>query len=180
VLSAFEIQVKYQRGIGEKWSNVWRVDAADLVTASSAGNGAFLSDLLPLLDSSCKIVEVLARTPGVPGAFITTALDLAGTSSGSGSVLPLFCAAKVLFPDIAGGRPDFKYLKGFLTESITENEQINTGTVGFIESQVIAAIGSLASAGAPPINPRGHNYSLVTPQAAIQMRQMHRKRRRSA
>lgn len=179
-MAVFEIQVKYQRGIGEKWSNVWRVDAADLLTASSAGNGAFLSDLTPLLDSSCKIVEVLARTPGVPGAFITTALDLAGTSTGSGSILPLFNSVKVLFPDIAGGRPDYKYLKGFLTESISENEQVSSGALGVVESQLIAAIGALSDAGAPPVNPRGHNYSLVTPQAAIQMRQMHRKRRRSA
>jgi hypothetical protein len=94
-LTIFEIQVKYQRSIGEKWSNVWRVEADSLTDASAAGNGSFLSDLIPLLDSSCRIVEVLTRTPGVPGAFISIAQDLIGTSSASGSILPLFCSAKV-------------------------------------------------------------------------------------
>lgn len=176
----FEIQVKYQRGIGEKWSNVWRVDAADLITASSAGNGAFLSDLRDVLHTSCKIVEVLARTPGVPGAFITTALSLAGTSTYGSSVLPLFNAAKVLFPDITGGRPDLKYFKGFLTEDNTGEELINSDALALLEAKVVAAISALSDAGAVPVNPRDNNYSVVTPQGAIQMRQMHRKRRRSA
>lgn len=178
-MAQFLIQVKYKRGVGEKWSNVWRVEAADLLTAAAAGSGILAPGLVPLLDTSALIVEVLTRTPGVPGAFITTALALGGTSTGSGSILPLFNCAKVLFPLLSGGRPDLKYLKGFLTESITENENITSGALATIAAVLEEVIINMADAGAILVDNSGTNYSVVTPQAEIQMRQMHRKRRHS-
>ena len=178
-MAEFLIQVKYKRGVGEKWSNVWRVDAADLFTAAAAASGVLAPGLAPILDSSCLIVETLTRTPGVPGAFITEALAIAGTSTGSGSILPLFNSAKVLFPLLSGGRPDLKYFKGFLTESITENENILTGALGVLSSVLVGVISDMATAGATLVDNGGNNYSVVTPQAEIQMRQMHRRRRRT-
>jgi len=178
-MAQFLIQVKYRRGIGEKWSNVWRVDAADLFTAAAAASGTLAPGMAPLLDSSCQIVEVLTSTPGSPGLFITAALAIVGTSTSSGSVLPLFNAVKVLFPLLSGGRPDYKYLKGFLTEANSNNEIVDGSSLGGITTILTGLISDMATAGATLVDNGGTNYSVVTPQAEIAMRQMHRKRRRS-
>lgn len=178
-MAQFLIQLKYQRGTSEKWSNVWRVESASLSVAAAAAVDTLAPAMAHLLDSSCKIVEALTRTPGTPGAFITAALSIVGSSTGSGSILPLFNTAKVLFPILSGGRPDYKYLKGFLTESITEDEQISSTTLSGITTVLTGMISDMATAGATLVDNGGSNYSEVTPQAAVQMRQMHRKRRRS-
>jgi len=178
-MAQFLIQVKYQQGTGAKWSNVWRVDAADLAVAAAAASGTLAPDLLPILDTSCLIAEVLTSTPGTPGAFISAALGLAGTNSSSGSLLPLFNSAKVLFPILSGGRPDLKYFKGYLTEASTEGGIIGSGTLTGLASVLESLIIDMADAGATLVENGGTNYSVVTPQAAVQMRQMHRKRRRS-
>jgi|SRR6185369_4875743 len=178
-MSQFLIQVKYQRGEGEKWSNVWRVEAADLFTAAAAASGTLVPGLLPILDTTCRIAEVLTSTPGTPGAFVTEATDAVGTNSSSGSLLPLFNSAKVLFPLLSGGRPDLKYFKGYLTEASTEGGFIGSGTLSGLDSVLTSLISAMADAGATLVDNSGANYSIVTPQAAVQMRQMHRKRRRS-
>jgi len=178
-VAQFLIQIKYQRGVGEKWSNVWRVEAADLFTASAAALDTLAPALAIFLNPSCQIVEVLTSTPGVPGAFISAAEAIVGTNTGSGGILPLFNCVKVLFPLLGGGRPDLKYLKGLLTESNSGDEQVNSDVLTGIISGFTTLISEMADAGATLVDNSGANYSVVTPQSAIQMRQMHRKRRRS-
>jgi hypothetical protein len=175
----FKIQLKYKRGVAEKWSNVWRVEAADLFTAASAAVDVLAPGVLPLLDDSASIVEALTSTPGTPGAFITAALALVGTSTGSGSILPLFNSMKVLFPILSGGRPDYKYFKGFLTEASTENELIGSSALSGTVTVLTSLISNMATAGATLVDNSGSNYSEVTPQQEVQMRQMHRRRRRT-
>jgi len=178
-MAQFLIQLKYQRGTGEKWSNVWRVEATDLFTAAAAATGTLAPAVAHLIDPSCQIVEALTRTPGTPGAFITAALALVGELSGVGSMLPLFNAARVLFPLLSGGRPDIKYLKGLIGEDNSGAGLIASSTLSGINTILTALISDMATAGATLVDNGGQNYSVVTVQEAIQMRQMHRKRRRS-
>jgi len=179
VMAEFLIQVKYSKGIGQKWSNVWRVDAADLFTAAAAASGTLVPDLLPLLNVACLIDSVLTRDPSIPGSFITEAIGLPGTSDPGGNMLPLFNSLKALFPLLSGGRPDLKYFKGFLMEAFQADGTIDPTTLGIVEGLLVTLISDMATAGATLVDNSGQNYSVVTAQAAVQMRQMHRKRRRS-
>ncbi len=178
-MSLFRIQVFYQRGLGEKWSNVYHVDSADLFTAAAAAAGTLAPGLAPILDSSCLIVKVLTSDPTSPGTFIEAALAIAGTSSGSGDLLPLFNSARVLFPILSGGRPDYKFIKGFITESLQTNGIITTGALSALASQFGTVITDMSTAGANLVSDTLEGWSVVTPQAAVQMRQMHRRRRRT-
>lgn len=179
-MAQFLIQVHYQQGTGAKWSNVWRVDATDLATAAAAASGTLAPGLLPILDTSCRIVSVLTSTPGTPGAFITEALGLAGTNTSSGELLPFFNAMKVLFPILSGGRPDYKYLKGLANEGNTSGGVFSGTITGAVASILTGLISDMATAGALLVENGGTNYSVVTPQSEVAMRQQHRKRRRSA
>lgn len=178
-MALFRIQVFYQRGTGEKWSNVYHVDSADLFVAAGAASSILAPGLAPLLDTSAAIVKVLTSNPALSGSFIEAALDIIGTSTGSGDLLPLFNSARVLFPILSGGRPDYKFMKGFITESLQTNGIITPGALGVLASTFSSLITEMSVAGSILVSDTLEGWSVVTPQAAVQMRQMHRRRRRT-
>lgn len=176
-MAEFRIQVHYQQGTGQKWSNVWRVDAADLFTAASAAAGTMVPGLLPVLNPACQIVRVLTSDPASPGTFIEAAVGAVGTSSATGNLMPLFACARVLFPLLSGGRPDYKFLKGWLTEGLQDNGVIDSSSLTVLEGFFGSLISDMSVAGATLIDNSGNNYSVVTAQSNVQERQMHRRRR---
>lgn len=178
-MALFRIQVFYQHGTGEKWSNVWHVDAADLFTAAAAASGTLAPSLATYLHPACQIVKTLTSDPTSPGTFIEAALALAGTSADSGDLLPFFNCARVLFPILSGGRPDYKYIKGYLTETLQTNGLINSGIITALNAGFAAVITAMSTAGANLVSDTLEGYSVVTTQQAVQMRQMHRRRRRT-
>ncbi len=177
-MALFRIQVFYQQGTGQKWSNVYHVDAADLFTAAAAAASTLAPGLQPILHPAVSIVKVLTSDPSTPGSFIEAALSLAGTSSDSGDLLPFFNSARVLFPILSGGRPDYKFIKGFLTEGLQTNGVITTGALGALVSQFGTIIADMSTDGANLVSDTLELWSTVTAQANVQMRQMHRRRRR--
>jgi len=103
----------------------------------------------------------------------------AGTSSASGDMLPLFNSVKALFPTAGFGRPDLKYFKGFLTESLQTNGLVNGGTITAVETLLQSLIDDLSGETVPLVADDSAAYATVTVQEAVQMRQMHRRRRRT-
>ena len=93
--------------------------------------------------------------------------------------MPLFNSAKAFFADGSNGRPDYKYLKGFITESIQTNGVITSGALGVIVSQLGTLIADMDTAGAPLVSADNDPYLTVTAQPDVQMRQMHRKRKKT-
>lgn len=178
-MAVFRIQVFYQQGTGQKWTNVYHVDAADLFTAAAAASGTLAPALVPLLHTSCQIVKVLTSDPSTPGSFIEDVLGLVGSGGSGADLLPLFNSVRVLFPILSGGRPDYKFLKGYLTETLQANGLVDPGALSGIESVFGSIIADMSTAGAILIDNAGTNWSTVTAQQEVQMRQMHRRRRRS-
>lgn len=176
-MAIFRVQVFYNRGLSGKWTNVYHVNAADIDAANAAAADTLAFGLLSLLDSSCILEKVLVSDLA-GAAFITTALNLAGTSSASGDVLPLFNSMKALFPTTGIGRPDAKFMKGFITESITTNGQINGATITAVVADLAALITDMAAVGATLCSREGDAWGAPSIQPAVQMRQMHRKRAR--
>jgi|SRR5215212_3130419 len=178
-MALFRVQVNYTRGIGEKWSNVWHCTATGMADCIDDWTAVGVLDLQPVLDSSCQLKSLLISEVG-SDAFSTVDVNVAGSRSGSGDLLPLFNSAKVIFPDSAFGRPDLKYLKGLVTEADQTAGVLVPGTVTEIDTRITTLLSDMSTAGTILVTQAGTAYGSVTVQPAVQMRQMHRKRRRSA
>jgi len=179
-MALFRIQVFYQQGTGQKWTNVYHVDAADLFTAAAAASGVLAPALAPWLHVSSQIVKTLTSDPETPGSFIEAALGITGSNGDTGQLLPLFNSVKVLFPILSGGRPDYKFVKGLLTEGMQDNGLVSAGVLSALETAFGTLITDMSTSGANLVSDTLEGWSVVTAQQAVQMRQMHRKRRRSA
>lgn len=177
-MPTFRAQVNYVLGTVGKWSNVWHIVAADLSSAATALNVTGIPSLLEVLHNGAQIASTLVSDPA-SNAFITTPIALAGTSTASDDLLPLYNSAKVLFPSSTFGRPDYKYFKGFVTESVQTAGNINSGTRTAVKGIIDGFITDMAAAGGVLVSLNGEEYVDCTVQQAVQMRQMHRKRRRT-
>lgn len=177
-MPVFRVQAHYSKDGSSKWSNVWHVSASDISTAAVAFESIGVPDLLPLLNNACQLDSLL--TSDLDGAeFITTPINAAGTSGASGDLLPLFNSVKVLFTDGSLGRPDYKFFKGLLTEGGQVDGVIDGTTLGVIGGLVSALITDMDSDGEPLVSVDNDQYTSATVQPAVQMRQMHRRRRRT-
>ena len=177
-MALFRAQVNYHRGTNEKWSNVYHCDAASMLVAEAAWQSTGVPDLQPLLDSTCSISTVLLSDPAGP-SFVTIPINVGGSKTTSGDLLPLYNTAKVLIPTPGFGRPDIKYLKGNVAEGDQTAGVLTTTATGEIDTRFTTLITDMAAAGAALVSDTGEAYSNCSVQPAVQMRQMHRKRRKT-
>jgi len=175
-MAVFRIQVHYQQGLLAKWSNVWHIDAVDLVNAASIFNSAAVGGLLNLLHPTCTLLRLLCSDPASDDFTVTT-VNQDGISDASGDLLPLYNSCKVLF-DQGLGRPDLKYFKGFVTEGVQAGGNFITGVQASVNSTIQDIIAAVQAEEANLCSEGGVEYNTSTVQLAVQMRQMHRKRRR--
>lgn len=178
-MTVFRVQVHYKFGVSQKWSNVWHVNAGDLLTAATEFNINAVEPLLDLLHPSCTMARLLVSNPATK-QFTIVDVNQFGTSADSGDLLPLFNCVRVIIPVAGFGRPDLKYLKGFLTETLIDGDIIEPTAATGIDNQLTAVIGLMTAAGAPLCTEAGEGYTNVSVQSLVQMRQMHRKRRKKA
>lgn len=177
-MPVFRAQINYHRGTNEKWSNVWHLSADALTTAADALENVGVPDLLPLLHNTCRLASLLVSDESTAD-FITRPIDTAGTSAFDDSMLPLFNSVKALFNDGSLGRPDYKFIKGFLTEAIQENGLIDSGGITAVEGSLSLFMQDMDDEGVPVVSADNDQYVTVSAQQAVQMRQMHRRRRRN-
>jgi len=176
-MAVFRAQVFYEIvGVG-KWTNVYHVDAANLVDADASIVGTLVPQLLPFLHSSGRIVKTLTSSLA-DDTFIDSSINEAGTSAFTDSRLPLFNSVKVLFDTAGGGRPDYKFLKGWLTEALNDSGQVTPSDADDLDTGLTGAITAMAADDVPLCSEDGSLWSNVSVQPDIQMRQMHRRRRR--
>jgi len=176
-MALFRVQVFYERGLTGKWTNVWHTDAADIIAADNAFATVMEPLLLAMLDSSCNLVKYLVSDPATD-AFVIDPRNEAGTSTGSGDLLPLFNSAKVYFDPAGFGRPDYKFFKGFVTESLQTNGVLQSTAQTYIDTQCSDMVTDMAANSTPLVADDGSQYSAVSVQPNVQMRQMHRRRKK--
>jgi hypothetical protein len=172
------LQVFYNKGGTEKWTNVYHADGADLTVVASAFDEAMKLNLRGLAHISVLLEKVLISSL-TDDTFLEVPINMAGVNGDTDDLMPLFNCAKVLFPTEGFGRPDYKFLKGTLTDDANES--------GFIASSVIAAIvgafdttiSDMSINSAPLCSEAGDLWTSTSVQSKIQMRQMHRRRKRT-
>jgi len=171
------MQVFYSQGGTNKWSNVYHIDVADLASAVVAWNESMQAPLLNLLHVSCLLDKALFSSLD-DDTFTEVIVGQGGDNGDTDQLMPLFNSAKVLFQPTGFGRPDYKFLKGTLTDDANESGFIAASVITHIQTQFAAAITDMSGSSAPLCSENGDLWSSVVVQSAIQMRQMHRRRAR--
>lgn len=177
-MPVIRVQVFYRLGTLGKWSNVWHCQADDVLDASVKFRVGCEDHLLALLHPACLLVSTLASDPA-SDAFVSDVYEENGTSGDTAEMLPLFNSVKVIIPTPGFGRPDLKYFKGYITELGQNNTGLTASSISDFDTHVTGMITDMVTEGAPLCSFEGDNYTNVTVQQAVQMRQMHRRRRKT-
>jgi len=176
-MALIRVQVHYRLGVTGKWSNVWHVENAGIGTTDAAFVAVAVPVLLDFLHVSCTLDRLLISNP-ITHEFTVNVINQNGENGDTGEMLPLFNSVKVLFPSTGFGRPDLKYFKGLLTEGMQANATVAPAVVTAIGTAMQGLVSDMATAGAPLVSDEGDAYATVAVQTLVQMRQMHRKRKK--
>lgn len=177
-MAVFRAQINYTDGATQKWSNVWHCNAPDLITAADAWETDAVPSLRPLLQSTCVLASILISSL-TDSTFITRPINLAGNAVVGGELLPLFNSLKVYLVDDSNGRPDYKYFKGYLTELLQIDGDVAAAAITAATTNILAMAAAMNTANAPLVSIQNDQYVGVNVAPRVQMRQMHRKRRRT-
>jgi len=172
------LQVFYSGPQLQKWSNVYHVDAPSLADAAVAFTDNMQEPLRVLLHVSCSLVKALFSST-TDDTFLEVPINAGGASGDTDQMMPLFNSIKTLFVTEGLGRADYKFLKGILTDDANEGGFVASS----VKTAVLAAFTSIVSEmsinSAPLISESGDLWTGASVQDAIQMRQMHRRRKRT-
>lgn len=176
----FRAQVFFTHALG-KWTNVYHVNAADFATALAHFTDTSVVDKLRSMEHINVTLQQIRVSDEIPGTdvFATVPIGLAGTSSDSGSLLPLFNRARVDVAVIGGGRPSRKYIAGWITESLQTDGNLETTAVTYMNTAMGGLITALVTLGSDLCDPDGQEWLTASTIRAVAMHQMHRKRRKT-
>lgn len=181
-MAVWEVRVVFTNG-DRHWENVWHIDVGSADDVPAGVIDALRDFHLGRLLGIYTLEKIVRRPAGTSDAFIEALFNLAGTRTvSSGDALPLFNTVRALLSG-GVGRPGIKFLRGFLvTSDLVDNAgTINSTTVAGITAALIDLIDAVDAASCTIVFGSALRVALsAATQAVAQMRQQHRKRRRSA
>lgn len=181
-MAAFRLQVfKQLTGSDREWSNTYELEAVDLAEAVLiVPSIAAMEQDIHTSDVTITRALVNDKDPGTD-VFSTIALNLTGTRTGGGdgAYLPLFNTIRVDINVEGGGRPSRKFYRCPVLESDQQAGFVDPGVlgtiVGLVQAQIDANIGNAPRL----VDPDGQGWIEAVGFAKVQMRQLHRKRRKT-
>lgn len=160
------------------WSNVYQIDAASLVVATNA------ADMIATAERGFHKVSVtflyarISTTTEGDDEYTTLPINLPGVIADPADALPLWNTLRADINVVGGGRPSRKFYRLPLGEAETNGMAILVGQ----RNQVITALtqlnSDLAALSVFLEDPQAQRWSVDTVLERIQMRQLHRRRRR--
>lgn len=177
-MAVFRAQLFYEIPALGKWTNVYHVDAEALLDARIGIQTDMIPTLLTILNSAGTLHKLLVSDP-LSTDFSEVSIEAAGEYVDSGSLLPLWNSVKVLFQPSDLGRPDLKYVKGIIGENNQTNGILEALFTTAIDVAFTTILGDMTTAGVPLCSENGSLWGNVAVQPAVQMRQLHRRRRRT-
>lgn len=180
-MALFKIQVfKSFLSGGREWTNVYLVTAADLLAAGSAA--FIIKDHEILFHKNQTIITKFRVTDETPGsnAFVVVPVNEPGTGGNAVEYWPLFNVVRVDFQAQGFGRPSRKYYRLPLIENDVADNVIDPARTGAILTALSDMIADLNTNGTPFVDPQLQLLGPPVVFGAVQMRQLHRKRRRPA
>lgn len=151
------------------WTNVYHVNVSDLAAATTAMNSIVNAEKA-ITYSSVGYQKARIRVAGStgPGSLVVLSGTGAITSVGV-SQLPLFCTTRVDFTPLVG-RPSRKYLRGTLSETNTDQSNLTSTQITFVNTNyrdVLLTLGVF-------VDVDGEAFTGGLTLAPIQMRQLRR------
>lgn len=176
-MGLFRVQVFYENGVLAKWTNVYHCEGTAALAVKGDFNSIAIPLLISILDPVASIKKFLVSDTSSP-VFTEAPVNTAGDHFGSGTLLPPFNRARVEFETLGSGRPDIKYIGGFVGEDNSDADGLSSGAIVELVSAFTDMIADMATAGSTMQSDSGDDWVSCSVQQAIQMRQLHRRRRR--
>jgi len=178
--ATFKVQIFKHAFNSRPWSNVYLLDAADLLAAQDMAFDLLTAETqmhYDVVTYDRMLVSSLAPDDDV---FEVTPLSTTGQLDGSGTdFLPLYCTLRVDFHAIGGGRPSRKYYRVPIPETLQKDGDLTDSAFTGFQSTLDTFMAALATASVAWVDPDGQTIDSAAVQKAVQMRQLHRKRRRA-
>lgn len=175
-MTIFRTQIFKIFGTERPWTNVYHINAASLADAADAARIQIAAAEASMLNVGAEIVKILTSNPA-DHTFIHDATSIAGENATS-SLLPLFCTMKVNVSVAGFGRVDYKFYRGFLDETNTEDFLIDGATITAVEGIINGLISDMTAASTPLVDNVGNLWQVASVQSAVQDRQRHRRRKK--
>lgn len=170
------VQIFFTQTGDRFWTNVFHVNAVTIDAAAAWANTTLATVMTSQLADNFRAVKTLVDHIG-DDTFVTTPISIVGGVNGAG-YLPLFNTIKVNFSVAGHGRNDYKFVRGWLIESLVEDSQILEGTRTALEAIFDGLITDSAAAGVDLVDSDGNLWLTASVQSAVQMRQLHRRRKK--
>ena len=177
-MAVYRAQVFYSLGVRGKWTNVYHISSDTLINARNDLVNVGVPHLKDALATSAQIDKILVSDPTTDD-FSEVPINEAGTFADSGSLLPLFNSVKVLFQPATLGRPDLKYIKGVVGENTQTSGTLDGGFISTIDTIFSDLVEDMLGTDSPLCSENGDLWGNVSVQPEVQMRQMHRKRKKA-
>jgi hypothetical protein len=123
-----------------------------------------------------RVVKTLISDPA-SDEFLTTPMDLQGEITGADH-LQLFNTIKVNVSVEGFGRNDYKFYRGVVFENNANLGVLLPGTVDAWDALINSFITDGTAAGCDLVDSVGNNWLVASTQRNVQMRQLHRKRKK--
>jgi len=162
-----------------EWSNDYVVDAGTL----EAGVAALA--IIYVAESSFHNVAtqfthaIVSSTTPFDNVFQSVPLNTPGERTDPADNLPLWNTLRLDVSAAGGGRPGRKFYRLPLGESDVSNYIIGSGLLGDVKTAMDGVISDLSGLGSPWLIGEGREALETFPFNKVQMRQLHRKRRRT-
>lgn len=180
-MALFKIQVfkSFQAG-GREWTNVYHVNAADLLAAGSAA--VIIWQHEQLFHKNQTLITKYRVSDETPGgtSFVVVPVNQPGTAGNAIGFWPKFNVVRVDFQAQGFGRPSRKYYRLPLIENDVNDDQLDGGLVAGILTNLSDMLADLNANGTPFVDPQLQLLGPPVVMPAVAMRQEHRKRRRTA
>jgi hypothetical protein len=180
-MAVWEVRPVFQYG-DRFWENIWHVDAGADTDVAPALISAFVDFSLETLLDLYSLARVVRRPAGSHDEFIEVIVAGAGlVGAGDNLALPLFNVARILLSG-GVGRPGEKLLRGLLLNSdvIDNQNHIKPALVSYVTGKVDDLFNAASTAGQSIVFGATDKVA-VSPivDSTIQMRQLHRKRKKT-
>jgi hypothetical protein len=181
-MAIFRVQIfKQLTGSDREWSNTYLCEAPDLATVEAVLPTVCDSEAQAFRDNVTVTRARASDTEPDTDVFAVFIANVIGShgSSGDGAWLPLFNTVRVDINVDGGGRPSRKYYRPPILESEQQSGFLDPAVMAYFETVVGQLITDFSTGSCPLVDPDGQ--TLVTPStfAKVQMRQLHRKRRKA-
>jgi hypothetical protein len=180
-MALFSAQV-FKEGHGEKWSNRYIIEASGLA-AAVACHGPIVEGELSVHKSTVTITAIrISDLNPATDQFVVVPYNSAGLVTATADILPLFNTCRIDVEVEGFGRPSRKYYRLPLAEDEQDDGVLSsvTGTaVADMVTQMITDVDTAGGGDGELVDPDGQSWISATHFTKVQMRQLHRRRRRS-